>query len=1500
MHLFFIGSVNMLKAGWLCLFLFLFSGFAQAVNYSFSGSSFPTCSNGSWSQSGSTWTCNGSFTLNSGDTINPASSLTILAAGGMTFTGSNTVGNSINTVNLQTSWGNIAIGGTSTIYGSLNGGAPISLSNTTVTGSIATTGSINLSAGNITGNVSGSNGVTSTAGTIFGGSITSSNGPISVAGGSVAGNVSGGNGVTSTNATVFGGSVTSPNGYVIVSGGSVAGNVSGNGVTSTNGTLFGGTISSPNNPISLSGGSVAGNVSGNGVTTTNTTLSNGVASNNSALSISGGTIAGTIAGNGIAISNATMTSGSVTSPNSAISITNSLIGSASAAVTVTSYNVVNLTNSTTVYGSVTAGNWPTALNIDSTSRVYGVCSPGNVRCQIIQPIPQPIVDWHMDDASWSGSSGEVKDSSGNGFNGTSTSGNATTFSGGKICRGGVFNGINADVQVANSTTLNTMFLHASGLSFSIWAQAKAYATAKLIQRADWNGHGLGLDLWQGWQTSFYINGNSYVLNAGSRPTLNQWYHIVGTYDGSNVILYVNGVQVASSAVTGALTTNAYPVIAGSTGNSKYFNGLLDEAHVFPVALSAGQVNTLYANELAGKNWDGTNRICPAPTAEWRMDQLTWNGTSGEVLDSSGNGFNATANAGAATTSSGVVCRDGSFNGSNWVDAGTVNYSLNNAITFMSWVKWGIPPASGNSWADILTNNSTAAGDTGQFWLAHSYGNAHYEVDITNNNVRYTAQSLSIPTQGVWQHVAGTWDGTTNKLNIYVNGSLEATTSTYGSTFTPFVSTFDTSMGRWSYSGNNYRYFNGQLDEVKIFSTALNASQIASIYNNELGGKNWDGSVRACSTTTGPDHILITHDGNGVTCTPETLTITACANSACSSNFTSSPVTGNVTWAGAPGGTVPFSITSGGTTTISLPVTTVQTVTLATSAVNPAPSGSTVTTCTNTLTNTTDTGNSCKLPFAGAGLLFSSPNNLVSGTPQNVTVSAVRSSNNASNCIPAFSGVSRAINLKCTYTNPASGTLPAIVGGTSLNAGNSPSTACDGTGYSPTLSFNSAGVATTTLQYNDAGSVALVGTYSGSAATGDSGLTMTGSGSLVASPAKFGFTNITPPPIKAGNNFSATVTALNSAGSATPNFGKEVIPESASLTFTKCQPGGAGSTNGIFSGNVGAFSNGIANGSNLNWSDVGNGDLIATLTSGNYLNSGMTASGNTGNGGTVCNGAGNVGRFIPDHFDTAVITSASAPIPCGSGIACPIAYNGIVYSAQPFSVSITAKNATDATTTNYDSTLGFSKSVTLSALGALGTTTPPTGSGILGVTTEATFASGTYTETAETYTFTTSPTLPTNIYLRATDTDGVSSLSSTNPTTTSIEGGVAVVSGRLRISNAYGSELLPLAMTATAQLYNSSGSWVTSATDSLTTFNTATNLVSSIVKGPLAAVTVRSPGTVTLNNGVSSFMLNAPGNGNAGSAIINLNSPAYLAPLAGQATFGIYKGNNSIIYMRENY
>ncbi len=937
-------------------------------------------------------------------------------------------------------------------------------------------------------------------------------------------------------------------------------------------------------------------------------------------------------------------------------------------------------------------------------------------------------------------------------------------------------------------------------------------------------------------------------------------------------------------------------------------------------------NTTYHFQASGTNSGGTTNgsdvafttsACPL-VALYHMDESAWTGTSGQVIDSSGNGNNAqafnsasTASATPAIAGNPGTCGYGVFDNGTTITAGYVQTPIGNLTSDFTVTAW------------INTNNNTFTGqrileddenNTGGYGFSLGDGAAGILRFFSRGIAPVILDSTYTIQNNTWYFVAASVNMTTKIRSIYVfsqAGALLAVTSDAAAGYT---GTWGTDAGPVSIGGEVNGppqteppatfHFHGNLDEVQVFSVALTQAQLAQYATQ----------THACPVS-GPDHILITHDGNGLTCTPETLTVTACANAACTSNYTAAAVTGVITWSGAPGGTVPFNITTNGTTTVGLPVTTPQTVILGASAVNPAANN--LTTCWNSGTATA----SCSLPFASAGLLFSSPNNLVSGSSQNITISAVRASNQALNCVPAFANVSRTINLKCSYSNPGSGTLPALVAGFALNSGNNAASACDATGQSPSLSFNASGVATTTLQYNDVGQLALNATYTGSSGTGDSGLSMTGSGSFVAAPASFGFSGITAAPIKAGNNFAATVTAKNSLGNATANFGKESSPEGVTLTFSKCQPTGTNSSNGTFSGSVGTFAGGAANATNLNWSEVGNGDLVATLASGSYLGSGLTATGNTGTGGTVCNGAGNVGRFIPDHFDTVVTPGMPCPTALNS---CPTLNNphdqGFVYSGQAFTTNVYARNAVGVTTVNYDGTTNtspnFAQAVTLYAWDAPGSTTtnnPPAASGSsLGSSTinYTSFSQGTTTLTPATpsYTFGTTPTAPTNIYIRATDADATSQRGAS-----SVEGGIMVVSGRVYIANAYGSELLQLPLTATVQYWNSTTGWVTSTTDSVTQFNTnlstaGGNIVASIVNGLGSGVSVVSPKGVTVSAGVAPFTLSPTGV--AGSANISLNAPGYLLGGSngaavnpsnpGRATFGVYKAPSEFIYLRENY
>jgi hypothetical protein len=142
---------------------------------------------------------------------------------------------------------------------------------------------------------------------------------------------------------------------------------------------------------------------------------------------------------------------------------------------------------------------------------------------------------------------------------------------------------------------------------------------------------------------------------------------------------------------------------------------------------------------------------------------------------------------------------------------------------MAWVRWGIAPGTGNNWANIVSNNASTAGDTGQFWLQHSQTNSAFEFAVQTTVNRNWVQSSVTPVQGAWQHVAGVYDGST--LTIYVNGTPSGTASLTGGIVVP-SSAYQLDIGRWAFSSETFRSFAGDVDEVGVYNTALSASDVA--------------------------------------------------------------------------------------------------------------------------------------------------------------------------------------------------------------------------------------------------------------------------------------------------------------------------------------------------------------------------------------------------------------------------------------------------------------------------------------------------------------------------------------------------------------------------------------------------------------------------------------------------------------------------------------------------
>jgi MSHA biogenesis protein MshQ len=131
------------------------------------------------------------------------------------------------------------------------------------------------------------------------------------------------------------------------------------------------------------------------------------------------------------------------------------------------------------------------------------------------------------------------------------------------------------------------------------------------------------------------------------------------------------------------------------------------------------------------------------------------------------------------------------------------------------------------------------------------------------------------------------------------------------------------------------------------------------------------------------------------------------------------------------------------------------------------------------------------------------------------------------------------------------------------------------------------------------------------------------------PAKFAIAlDLGTPPLLAGEDFTAAVTALNAANGATRNFGREIAPEKPLLQAKPCQPS---VTSALLSQDPNpALSGGVYTFNNVEWSDVGSIDLQAALTNTTYLGTDKApAVGTTNVAASGCTGA--AGMFIPAYF-----------------------------------------------------------------------------------------------------------------------------------------------------------------------------------------------------------------------------------------------------------------------------
>lgn len=155
--------------------------------------------------------------------------------------------------------------------------------------------------------------------------------------------------------------------------------------------------------------------------------------------------------------------------------------------------------------------------------------------------------------------------------------------------------------------------------------------------------------------------------------------------------------------------------------------------------------------------------------------------------------------------------------SSYIDV-PYNASLDpNFITLEAWIKadtWAT-----NVWENvIISKDDWQTGDKGFVLRAGANGTLSFNISLGAGWVELN--SAPVMATGQWYHVAGTYDGTTMK--IYINGS-EVGSSTNAGTIDN--GNYNLTIGRAAYTAGGNRYFDGNIDEVRVWSDAVTPASL---------------------------------------------------------------------------------------------------------------------------------------------------------------------------------------------------------------------------------------------------------------------------------------------------------------------------------------------------------------------------------------------------------------------------------------------------------------------------------------------------------------------------------------------------------------------------------------------------------------------------------------------------------------------------------------------------
>jgi hypothetical protein len=339
-----------------------------------------------------------------------------------------------------------------------------------------------------------------------------------------------------------------------------------------------------------------------------------------------------------------------------------------------------------------------------------------------------------------------------------------------------------------------------------------------------------------------FSGDSWIqLFSGTALQQSKWYHIVCTYDSSTLRIYVNGTIDGSLNYAGGYPSpgiNAHigcvPLMDGTY--YVHMGGKIDELAFYNYPLSPDTVRAHY-NKLKPADPVDTGKVI----AHWSFDSVSY----GTYFDVTGHGYNAIGIGDSIRITDGLKgkaleCRgpkDNSvFNTYDIQVPNSVgNFNVKN-FTIEGWIYSYVDLVNIGSFYNAreifdyatvgMEGSGTAAG-----FMVGCWNDGKFYFSMSQPGTWNFLSSDSIVKPKRWYHFAARYDGAA--MMIYLNGRLAATKANTSGYVTPSNAARIGCQYQitGASTGRTRVFFNGKIDELKLYNYALDSQTIKRHYND---------------------------------------------------------------------------------------------------------------------------------------------------------------------------------------------------------------------------------------------------------------------------------------------------------------------------------------------------------------------------------------------------------------------------------------------------------------------------------------------------------------------------------------------------------------------------------------------------------------------------------------------------------------------------------------------